>query len=466
MLNRLSKKRVNIYFCGVLIFNDFLVVLFAFLFSYLFRFYSGFLPTPLGIPVINNYIFPLLFVEALLIPIINRRGLYKPQPAKKFIDQSFSLVKSVCITMLFMFAGTFFYREVSYSRLLIFIIWFSLIFLLVGSRYFWYLFYRKNILPKVKKEIIIVGKPESIEALKKQEKYFKSYGEITGFISTRRHDQQVTDMKDLGYIDDFEEILEKTKPDEVILADLALPRQRVVDIILISEKMMSTFKIVAELLDVMVQQFELENAGGLNLIKIKESSLNFTYNRFLKRTIDIFGSLAGLILCSPVFFIVSILIKRDSKGPVFFLQERISEGGRIFKIYKFRTMCEDAEKTTGPVFVKKDDERCTRLGKFLRKTNIDELPQLFNVLAGQMSLVGPRPERPYFVEQFKDDIPRYMSRHHIKPGITGWAQVHGLRQNTPMEERIKCDLYYAENWSIWLDLKIIFLSFFALKNAY
>lgn len=466
MLNKLSKKRINIYFCGLLIFNDFAVVVFAFIFSYIFRFYSGLLPIPFGVPEIGDYFFPLLLVEALLISIINRRGLYKPQPTKKFIDQSFPLVKSVCITMLFVFTGTFFYREVSYSRLLIFIIWISMILSLVGSRYFWYVFYRKKILPKVKKDIIIVGRPESVEALKKQEKYFNYYGNIIGFISTRKHEPDNTGFKNLGHVDDFEQILEKNKPDEIILADLELPRKRIVAMILASEKMLSVFKIVAELLDVMVQQFELENSGGLNLIKIKESPLNFTYNRALKRLIDIFGSLLGLILCSPIFLIVSILVKKGSKGPVFFKQERIREGGRIFKIYKFRTMREDAEKTTGPVFVKKNDERCTRLGKFLRSSNIDELPQLFNVLKGEMSLVGPRPERPYFVEQFKDDIPRYMSRHHIKPGITGWAQVHGLRQGTSIDERVKYDLYYAENWSVWLDLKIVFLSFFALKNAY
>lgn len=466
MPNKLNKKRINVYFCGLLILNDFLVVFFAFLFSYIFRFYSGFLSIPFGIPGIKDYLFPFLFVEAMLISIINRRGLYKPQPAKKFIDQSFPLVKSVCITMLFMFAGTFFYREISYSRLLIFIIWGTLILFLVSSRYFWHIFYRKNILPKVKKEIIVVGKSESVEALKKHDNYFKYYGKISGFVSTRKHGQLATGLKELGHINDFENILDKIKPDEVILADLELPRQRITNMILAAEKRMINFKMVAELLDVMVQQFELENINGLNLIRIKESPLNFTYNRFLKRIMDVFVSASGLGLLSPVFLAVAILVKRDSDGPVFFMQERISEGGRIFKIYKFRTMCQDAEKSTGPVFVKKDDERCTKLGKFLRKTNIDELPQLFNVLKGEMSLVGPRPERPWFVEQFKDDVPRYMSRHHIKSGITGWAQVHGLRQNTPIEERVKYDLYYAENWSVWLDLKIIFLSFFALKNAY
>ena len=163
---------------------------------------------------------------------------------------------------------------------------------------------------------------------------------------------------------------------------------------------------------------------------------------------------------------VALIVKMDSKGGVIFSQERVTEGGRIFKVYKFRTMRPDAEAKTGPVFTQEGDERCTRIGKFLRCYNIDELPQLFNVLKGDMSLVGPRPERPYFVDQFKDGIPRYMSRHHIRAGMTGWAQVNGLRQGTPIEERVKYDLYYAENWSIWFDLKVILMSLFALKNAY
>lgn len=466
MLAKLSKKRINVYFCGLLILNDFLAVFFAFLISYAFRFYSGFFSTPFGIPSCFEYTFLFLFIEILLISIINSRGLYKPSLTKRFIDQSFPLVKSVCITMIFMLAGTFFYRGMSYSRLMVFIIWINLGLLLVFSRYLLYIFYVKKILPKVKKEIVIVGKPENIDNIKRNHSYFSHYGKIAGYISTRRHGQQNQGINLLGHIDEFESILDAVKPDEVVFADLELPRKRIMDMILQSEKRMVIFKIIADLFDIMIQQFELENISGLNLIKIKESPLNYVYNRFLKRTIDLIGSIFGIIILSPLLIITSILIKFDSKGPIFFSQGRISEGGRLFKIYKFRTMHHNAEKTTGPVFVQKDDERCTKLGKFLRKYNIDELPQLFNVLKGEMSLVGPRPERPHFVDQFKEDIPRYMSRHHIKSGITGWAQVNGLRQSTPIDERIKYDLYYAENWSIWLDIKIIFLSFFALKNAY
>jgi len=345
------------------------------------------------------------------------------------------------------------------------IIGFNLSFLLIVSRLFWRLFYAKNIFEKTKKKILILGKPETISKVIEHVDYFNRYGDIAGFVSTRKSTHGQTGQY-IGSIDNFNDILDKYKPDEIILSDLEIPRKTIINLILESEKRLVTFKIVADLFDIMIQKFEIESVDGLNLIKFKESPLNSAYNRFLKRSIDVLGSISGIILLSPVFFIISLAIKATSKGPIFFSQERISEEGKVFKIHKFRSMYQDAESNTGPVFVKKDDDRCTLMGKFLRKYNLDEIPQLYNVLWSEMSLVGPRPERPFFVEQFKDDIPRYMSRHHIKSGITGWAQVHGLRQGTPIEERVKYDLYYAENWSIWLDLKIIFLSFFALKNAY
>jgi exopolysaccharide biosynthesis polyprenyl glycosylphosphotransferase len=149
------------------------------------------------------------------------------------------------------------------------------------------------------------------------------------------------------------------------------------------------------------------------------------------------------------------MIKLESKGPVFYRQERVGRDNKVFMIYKFRTMKADAEKKTGPVWAKEGDPRRTKTGEFLRKTSIDELPQLFNILTGEMSLVGPRPERPHFVEKFRKTIPRYLERHRVKAGLTGWAQVHGLRGNTSLEERVKYDLYYIENWSLVLELKIL-----------
>ncbi len=467
MITLLNKKRLNIFFSGLLMASDFIAIFTALLLSYKVRFHSKWFATPLGIPSIENYYFPVLWIAALLILVMNSQNLYRPDPTKKFIDHGFSIFKSVGITMLFVLAGTFFYRERAYSRSLIFITWLNLILLITFSRYILSIFYKKRILPKTRKRIIIIGKPESMDIIKSHECYFKHYGDIVGIVSTRKISQDYPiSAKHLGSIENFEEVLTESKPDEVILSDLEIPKKKIIAMILESEKRLVAFKIIADLFDILIQQFEIENVDGLNLIRIKESPLNHAYNRFLKRGMDFFGTCLGLIILSPIFAIIGLIVKLDSRGPVLFSQERVTEGGRIFKIYKFRTMCQEAEAKTGPVFAQENDERCTKIGKFLRSYNIDELPQLFNIFKGDMSLVGPRPERPYFVDQFKDDIPRYMSRHHIKAGMTGWAQVNGLRQGTPIESRVKYDLYYAENWSIWFDIKIILMSLFALKNAY
>lgn len=467
MISLLNKKKLNLFFSSLLMASDFIAIFLALFLSYRIRFHSRLFATPLGIPSLENYFLPILWISILLVLVMNAFNLYKTDPTKKFIDYGFLIFKSVGITMLFVLAGTFFYRERAYSRSLIFITWVNLILLLNLSRYFLSIFYKKRILPKTKKRIIVIGKPESMDVIKSHERYFKRYGDIVGIISTRKASQPYPlSAKHMGSIENFEEVLNAVKPDEVILSDLEIPRKKIIAMILESEKRLLSFKIVADLFDVLIQQFEIENVDGINLIRIKESPLNHLYNRLIKRGMDFILSALGIMFLSPFLVAIALVVKLDSRGAVLFSQERVTEGGRLFKIYKFRTMRPEAEAKTGPVFAEMNDERCTKIGKFLRCYNIDELPQLFNVLKGDMSLVGPRPERPYFVDQFKDDIPRYMSRHNIKAGMTGWAQVNGLRQGTPIEARVKYDLYYAENWSIWFDLKIILMSLFALKNAY
>ncbi len=192
-------------------------------------------------------------------------------------------------------------------------------------------------------------------------------------------------------------------------------------------------------------------------------------NLVLKRIEDISLSIIILTLVSPLFLLIAVLIKLDSRGPIFYLQERVGWNNQVFKIIKFRTLPVDAEQKSGPVWAKKGEHRATRIGQFLRKTSLDELPQFFNVLQGNMSIVGPRPERPHFVAQFKEQIPGYMKKHMVKAGITGWAQVNGWRGNTDLNKRLEYDLYYIENWSLWFDFKIIFLTLlrgFVHPNAY
>jgi exopolysaccharide biosynthesis polyprenyl glycosylphosphotransferase len=212
---------------------------------------------------------------------------------------------------------------------------------------------------------------------------------------------------------------------------------------------------VPDLLDMMTSQVRIKELEGIPFIRIKTTPMS-TWNQILKRSFDLIVASIVLILVCPVFLLLAVLIKLTSPGPVFYLQERIGLDGRSFRVMKFRSMKVDAEKTTGPVWAQRADPRTTGLGKFLRRFSLDELPQLINVIKGEMSLVGPRPERPHFVEQFKKEVPKYLDRHRVKTGMTGWAQVNGLRgADGSIEERTKFDVYYVENWSLVFDLKII-----------
>ncbi|NLB55043.1 MAG: undecaprenyl-phosphate glucose phosphotransferase [Lentisphaerae bacterium] len=270
----------------------------------------------------------------------------------------------------------------------------------------------------------------------------------------------------LGDLDQLSHFIDEGETEQIILADTNMGREKTLDILILCEKACIDFKIVPDLLYVLTGTLDVLTVEDIPLLGITRWPLDSFWNRVLKRTADIIGALFGLVILSPLFVILALVIKKTSKGDVFFRQERCGEDGRRFIMYKFRTMKHDAEKTSGPVWATENDPRTTKIGAFLRRNNLDELPQLWNVLRGDMSLVGPRPERPYFVEQFKEDIDRYMWRHVSKPGMTGWAQVNGLRGDTDIKERIKYDLYYLENWSLMFDFKILAKTFFARKNAY
>jgi exopolysaccharide biosynthesis polyprenyl glycosylphosphotransferase len=215
--------------------------------------------------------------------------------------------------------------------------------------------------------------------------------------------------------------------------------------------------VVPDLLQFIALRARLEDLDGLPLISINDVPLR-GFNSVVKRITDIALSAGVIVVGAIPAAIVSLLIKRSSPGPVFYTQERMGLDGKAFKVYKFRSMPVDAENASGPVWAREDDPRATRVGRWLRRSDFDELPQFWNVLRGDMSIVGPRPERPFFVEQFKHRIPSYMLRHKVKAGITGWAQVNGWRGNTSLEKRIEFDLYYIENWSLSLDFKIMWLT--------
>jgi len=245
------------------------------------------------------------------------------------------------------------------------------------------------------------------------------------------------------------------RADDVIVAIPSNASHLMVDIVSQCSGEQVNIRVFPDLFQLMSSGVNMSDLNGLPLISVKDVALK-GWNLTLKRGLDIVVSLSMLIALSPLFLIIAVLIKLESPdGGVFYCQERVGLDGKPFLTIKFRTMRPDAEAKTGPVWAVEDDPRRTRIGAFLRRSSLDELPQLINVLIGEMSMVGPRPERPFFVEQFQRTVPRYFERHREKAGLTGWAQVNGLRGNTSIEERTAYDLWYVENWTLWLDIKIL-----------
>lgn len=267
----------------------------------------------------------------------------------------------------------------------------------------------------------------------------------------------------------LESFLSKMSLDEIVITLNLKDYEKLENIVAICEKSGVHTKFVPDYHNFIPTRPYTEDLYGLPVINIRNVPLSNTYNRIIKRIIDIFGALFALIIFAIPMIIVAIIIKITDDGPIIFSQIRVGKNNKEFKMYKFRSMAVQKESEEKKAWTTSGDPRVTGIGKFIRRTSIDELPQLFNVLKGDMSLVGPRPERPFFVEKFKEEIPRYMIKHQVSPGLTGWAQINGYRGDTSIRKRIDHDLYYIENWSLGLDIKILFLTIFKgfiNKNAY
>jgi len=308
-------------------------------------------------------------------------------------------------------------------------------------------------------------------------------GKLGQQVVERIHRNPWTGFSVVGYVDDNPERQGKTFLDAPVLGtaeDLSrIIREKCVDQVFVALPFSETHKlkhvtdllatetvdlrVVPDLTGLVSLNTQITNFDGLPVVSIRESPLH-GWNAVVKRVFDVVVSVVAIVILAIPMAVIALLVKLSSRGPAFYAQERMGLDGRLFHMSKFRTMRTDAEKQTGAVWAQRDDPRRTRLGTFLRKTSLDEVPQFFNVLVGHMSIVGPRPERPVFIEQFKESVPRYMLRHKMKAGITGWAQVNGWRGNTSLEKRIQYDLYYIENWSLWLDIRIIFLTVFSRKT--
>ncbi len=434
------------------------------------RFKSGYFENLLAPANYHAYFRAFHLIVLIFVFFLRFYGLYSPGRQLTAAEEAWKVFKAVFAGTLVLMAITFFIRGFSYSRTFLVLLGIVIAPGVYGARFLLALLLMNIDRGRDSfRNVLVLGADENAQKLAQFYKRNPRFiTRIVGILDdTLAPDEHFASIPILGRVEELPAHLDRQhQVHEVVLAQSNLPNEKVLQILHQCEKEMVTFRWIADIFGLITAKMKVSYLGGVSILSFMDSPLADWENRVLKRMMDILFSLTALVIFSPVFALIAVLIKRDSPGAVFFGQERIGQDGKHFILYKFRTMRADAEAATGPIWAKKDDERRTKIGAFLRANNLDELPQLWNVLVGDMSLVGPRPERPFFATRFKEDIPRYMARHSIRSGLSGWAQVNGLRGNTSIEERTKYDLYYIENWSLLLDMKILFLTLFARRNAY
>ncbi|MBE7551097.1 MAG: undecaprenyl-phosphate glucose phosphotransferase [Anaerolineales bacterium] len=410
-------------------------------------------------------------VAAILIVFFFYR-LYHRQRSLSYVDQFYSIFGAASVGMIISIAliSFFFKNQLDYPRLMMVYVWMlTIIFTSLGRAIQSRVQLSLQARNWGEERVLIVGTGEVGRMVMQKIKRTPGLGyRVVGFVDDEAKVRAVQDCPVLGNTDAIPELILSQKINEVIIAMPEASHQEILKIASKCDRGRVTIKVFPDVFQIMATEVSIGDLGGLPLLTMRDIALR-GWRLTVKRVIDMVGSAVTLVILSPIMMLLAVLIKLDSEGPVFYTQERMGLDGKRFMMLKFRSMRANAEEETGPVWATADDKRRTRLGTFIRRFSIDEFPQFINVLLGDMSLVGPRPERPIFVEQFKQSIPRYMDRHREKAGITGWAQINGLRGDTSIIERTKYDLWYIENWSVALDLRILIrtvLNVFIDRNAY
>lgn len=444
----------------IVLLADFIFINFAWIaYSYI-RLETGWF----SISRIPEQIFPMLIIYLFWLIVFTFFGMYRTWFASSRFDEISTLFKTTFIGIFILFFVIFIsdYLEgvQSSNRILIFIYWFFLFFFVAIGRLFIRSFQRRLIIKGIgRKFAVIVGYNTKAFEVHEQILDHPALGlDVEAYVAVNHENvgKIYRNVRVRGTLDDLLDIIYKTHASEVIIALEKENHELLVDIISKVENKGIGLKIVPDLYEILSGQARTSQLYGIPLIDIMPELMP-EWEKKLKRILDVLASFVILLITIPINFIVAIAIKLDSKGPVLFKQERIGMNNKIFRIYKFRSMHQDAEKLTGPVWSQKDDPRVTHVGKIIRKLRIDEVPQMYNVLKGEMSLVGPRPERPYFVEQLSAQIPYYRRRLKVRPGITGWAQVKHKYDESIEDVKVKLryDLFYIENMSLRMDIKIL-----------
>lgn len=462
-------SRFQRFYTSIKVVTDIVVLSVAFALAYFTRF-SGVFPISEGVPPLEESLLSLAMVLVIFPMTFQQARLYVTNRSRTHIGELFEVFKATITATLILVAFTYFTRD-RYSRLtLMLFVGYAFVLVSVTRLVF------RHVLSELRrrgynlKSILVIGAGELGQRVIETVESHRELGfRVVGSLSLRPNKvgQQVLGVPVLGHVKDVDRVLDAHPVDQVVIA-LPLEEQAAVKSLMeqLAQRTVDV-KVVPDLYQYITLYGGLEEFGGLPIISLQGDPME-GWSRVAKRLFDILFSLVAIVLIGPIMLVTALAVKLTSRGPILYAQERMGIDGSTFRILKFRTMRTDAE-VTGAMMASKEDPRRTPIGTFLRKYSIDELPQFFNVLVGDMSLVGPRPERPVFIEEFKRQIPRYHLRHKVKAGITGWAQINGLRGQTSIQKRIEYDLYYIENWSLLMDLKILVrtaLGGFLSKNAY
>ncbi|MBZ9636641.1 undecaprenyl-phosphate glucose phosphotransferase [Clostridium sp. FP1] len=486
------------YLSKALVLIDAISIILALVLSWIIRFKSRFININDGHLTFEQYLFPLIFIIPLYLFIYSVFSLYTTQRVRKPFEELISIIRSNVVGILIFILALYLFKVVDYSRYLIFIFGILCITFTFIERFIMRLILRRlrkngyNL-----KHILVIGLSEMTYELMSKLVFNAHWGyNIIGILDDNvevgsinnnnlkaelnNFDQDTYEevaatleyykgIKILGKIDSLQSFLNEFNVNEIFITLDLKEYFKIGSIIGVCEKMGIRVQIIPGYYKYIPSKPYLEDMDGLPMINLRYVPLDNFLNNFIKRAFDIVFSILSIILFLPIMLVTSLIMKLTSPGPIIFKQERIGRNRKPFTMYKFRSMKVQRTEDEVNKWTTKEDSRKTKFGSFIRKISIDELLQLFNVLKGDMSLIGPRPERPFYVDKFKEEIPKYMIKHHVRPGMTGWAQVNGWRGDTSIHKRIEYDIYYIENWSITIDMKILFLTIFKgfmNKNAY
>jgi len=452
--------------------GDLIVVSCAWLLAYQLRFRMDLVPVEKGVPPIENYLSVLVIVWVIYGLVFRHLGLYRAMRGVRRVHELWLLIRANAFAILLFIAAIYLFKEKTdpFSRLVFLYFWgFSTLFTIVERSVL------RFCLREIRRKgfnlryLLIVGAERVAEDVIQRVRDHRELGiQLLGCLSKRGDEVRgPCGLPVVGRYEDLKRCLARMDIDQLVVA-LPLEDNHMLPFVMeqIGDSLVDV-KIVPDLYQFVSLCGSIEEFEGLPVISVQTTPLEGV-GLIVKRTIDLGVAIPLSVLFAPLMILIALLVKLTSRGPIFFKQERVSYDGTPFSILKFRTMYSNAEEK-GPGWTRPNDNRVTPLGKFLRSTSLDELPQIFNVIRGDMSIVGPRPERPVYIEEFRRRIPRYMLRHKVPAGMTGWAQVNGWRGDTSIDKRIEYDLYYIENWSLFLDFKILFMTVykgFTNRNAY